>query len=103
MMSCLEVRQSSKRHPRYNIDNYFSYDVAIVTTKHPLVFSASLVPVCLPWTSVHSDYAGLMGQVLGLGHINHNQFPETPMIVNVTIHSDEDCQNHTTWLGYNQK
>ena len=61
----------------------------------------SLMPVCLPATSSHY-YAGNVGMVLGLGQFRHDQFPESPIIVNVTLHSDQDCQQ-TTWSDFNSR
>ena len=79
-------------HPDYSYDGHHLYnDLSILTLASPVVFSHSILPICLPGYA-KKNYKGEVATVTGWGRTETNQGSDILQEVNVTVWSNNRCR-----------
>uniref|UniRef100_A0A672S1H7 Trypsin-2-like n=1 Tax=Sinocyclocheilus grahami TaxID=75366 RepID=A0A672S1H7_SINGR len=83
-------------HPKYNPDNFFENDIALVQLSSSVTFNDYIRPVCLAAAGSTFD-AGTESWITGWGKLNYGgentTIPKTLQEVNIPLVSQSDCEH----------
>ena len=85
-----------KNDPKYSGGKPWNYDFSILTLEEPINISTRAAPICLP-ADLSKDYISQIATLTGWGDTDHNLAIPGLQEVDVTIISNEDCQQ--LWSG----
>ncbi|CAG2115618.1 unnamed protein product [Medioppia subpectinata] len=90
-----------KMHPRWQGVDTGDYDIALIKLTPNVVFSRSVMPICLPPWRTRPTYAGELATVAGWGRTRFNGYQsERLMQVEVQVWNNSACNQALAPKGY---